>query len=257
MNILTNILFVIAFIECHSTTHKKLYHKETYRAYVITTNKNDARASHTKKLLEDLSFQVDFVVGAFKLNMTRDMKIASIRNATREALIAVATGTDKFAYIFEDDIGLAPNEEGRHVTAADIRLFHSEWIKSNYLPGAVYVGVCLQWIKNNGNCPNISLPDPHPPRTAYHCCGTCHHAIAYSRSGAQQLLEIIKDHEPNIIPVDRLLFNWCRRAQGEFWVRGWNHRSLNQITHRGWFFQDRNRHKTVKDRNNNSTTVSQ
>jgi hypothetical protein len=256
MNILTCLWTLIFLcVQSNCTKHDRFYRSDRITAYVITTNASDIRAIDSRRLLEGLNFQVQFIIGHFKAKMTRDVKIASIRNATMEALKAVATGTEKFAYIFEDDIGLAPDNKGRQVTAADIGSFHSEWSESNLVPSVVYAGVCLQWTKNNGNCPSLNPPDSSPPHTAYHCCGTCHHAMAYSRSGAQQLLDKINQNAPQIIPVDRLLLNWCRSSESGFWVRGWSHQSPLLDTHRGWFFQDRNKYKTVKDSNNNHTTI--
>jgi hypothetical protein len=206
--------------------------KESRVAYLITLDEKSNRSYSTKTVLEKLGFVVLTVhppyIGESYLEKTVSNKLAFMKVFRK-----IKSGTDEWAYIFEDDVTLHKNHGTNNVLA--------EIMQGETLYGSLfqYVGLCKS-THTLALSINVSKS-----------CGRCAHALGMSRRGVQRLLDYIDNSNDVLLDseltpqnepyMDAIIEAWCLQ-EGGFNVVGPVQTSEGTFsTHIGMFIQDRTR----------------
>jgi len=200
---------------------------EIRNAYVLSVDINSSRALHTKKLLQQIGFNV-FPIPCIKAlsNSEYDKVISNKRSMMYIYQLIVDSG-DQWSYVFEDDIN-----------TLDPTLTLSEIIKYEKISTMTfYLGLCRYSSDETlkmGHFLHIENP-------VYTISGNCRglHAIGLSHNGARKLLKFAKGTKNETeIYMDIILEKFCKKYPANI-VR---YDLESYITgHRGVIFQDRNK----------------
>jgi hypothetical protein len=205
-------------------------------AYVITTSTSQPRAQQTMRLLGGLGFSVTPVLAQPPLTSSALSKVWSNRNTIITTLqLHLRHSSSDWAYIFEDDIAVA---------AVDVSAVEVSHFSSSSHSQFQYLGVCV---------PPYHIQAGENYGTS--ACGRCAHAMAISKKGIADLLDFVTTSArpdffgevPQQQPYfDVIVESWCNeRSDGGFPVLQGHIISPQDESHRGAFYQDRQRWQTT------------
>ena len=186
-------------------------------AYLLTTNAQSPRAVFSKKVLENIGFNV-IIVAAI---LNRD-KVLSNKISMMHIYNMIHQSHDEWAYVFEDDINVV---EPIHID----KIIEYEKISQMFF----YLGCCMmndgETLQNTGYVVNN--------KPVIQICGGVRglHGIGISRHGAYKLLEFATNHKN--LYMDCILEDFSKLYPANI-VR-YDLVSPQIIGHRGVLFQDR------------------
>lgn len=192
------------------------------RAYILTTDLNSERSQFCRQLLSDIGFETVLVEAT-----PHENKILSNRISMTEIYKKIYSSTDaEWSYVFEDDINILDKVEMKELMAY-------EDISSKFF----YLGCCG---------PNNVVKTEHEinNQPVYKINGGYVkglHAVAFSKQGICEFLQLINREEDQSCPMDVILEKFAQaikpnivRYDLESYIKG----------HQGLFFQDRIRFPT-------------
>jgi len=184
-------------------------------SYVLTCDENTERSQFSKRVLEYVGFDVNFIKC-----IPDDNKVLSNKKSMLQIYEMVASGNEDWVYIFEDDINILE----------DIKI--DEIIKYETISSIFfYLGVCCYNRLSSNKKHKIENKDV--TIVSGNVRGL--HAIALSKQGANELLKFSQYYE-NIEYMDMILENFSKKYPANV-VRYDLESYING--HRGIFFQDR------------------
>jgi len=202
-----------------SADEKRHSSQVPYTAYVLSMDKDSLRSKHTEKTLNTVGFKVEYITPQTRGNAISD-KLWSNKMAFLNLLEKyLESNSTSWLYIFEDDITAHSG-----TSLQDIRDIEARSTKF------VYLGICgtsVQFFLQSWTLQNQGK------------CGTCAHAMGFSRKGAQEFMAFSQEKtDMNATNFDVVVAAWCL-SLGGFPVLRFDLRSPQIEGHRGVFFQDR------------------
>ena len=190
-------LLLFCFL-CFST-HVIALHKVANRvAYVVSLNESSKRFKRTAQILQSKGLNVEFIKPDFRGTSVKQKTISN-KLALLRALEKVASGSEPWGYLFEDDI----------VEHEYSKLSLSTLLKAeNTATLCLYLGVCL----------------PNDVTLQTRVCGRCAHAMGFSKRGAEKFLRFATVDRPiqqfsrpskTVTPLEEPYFDvivdtWCQ-----------------------------------------------
>jgi hypothetical protein len=194
------------------------------KCYVLTCNEKSERTQFSKHLLEKIGFEVNL----FKAVPNKD-KVLSNKISMMQIYNIIAHGEDEWVYVFEDDINIL-----EEVKIDEIIKY--ETISSQFF----YLGVC-ESIPAKHSTSDIKI-DGYTVETVSENKSACLHAIALSKDGAKELLEM--SHNSSEEYMDVIVNQFAMKYKANI-VRYDLHVSDSESSHRGLFYQDRNQFEST------------
>jgi len=193
------------------------------KAYLLSTNLNSERTIFSRKILE----QVGFDVILFQSIYNDDKLLSHILSYIEILKTIKDSGSDDWTYVFEDDINILENIKIDEI-------IEYEKISNEYF----YLGICI-YNYNNSKYINNDIRGHKVYELSGYIRGA--HAIAYSKIGVINILNYIKSFD-KIECVDMILELYSFknpvnvvRFDLESYIKD----------HRGIFFQDQKRFKST------------
>jgi len=151
------------------SAHEKRHRSQVlYTAHVLSMDQDYLRAKHTERTLNTVGFKVEFITPQPRGNSISDKLWSNKMDFLNVLETYLESNNTSWLYIFEDDITAHNGTSLQNIQ--DVEASSTDFI---------YLGICgtsvqffLQWwtLKNQGKC------------------GTCAHAISFSRKGAQEFM---------------------------------------------------------------------
>lgn len=183
-------------------------------AYLLTCDKKSYRTISSKKILEEIGFDVKMISC-----ISNENKVLSNKLGMQIIYELIKKENEEYSYVFEDDINLVEK-----ISIEEIAQY--EEISKMFF----YLGCCLC----DGGVKNIGLKIYEHEVFAVSGGVRCLHAIGLSKMGAKELLNFSK--KTNEIYMDIILEEFSKKYPANI-VRFDLESPLNQ-GHRGIVFQD-------------------
>jgi hypothetical protein len=186
-------------------------------AYILTLDPESERAVFSKKVLENIGFDIIFVKA-----ILHDDRILSNRISMQYIYSLIVNSENDYTYVFEDDINI--NEEIHLDEIIEYEKFSEMFF---------YLGLCEYGSTNNENT-GIKINNHTVHRKAGSCRGL--HAIGLSKNGAKSLLDLS-------IKLDEIYMDGVLEKLSEIYPANIVRYDLESYIkgHRGIIYQDRNR----------------
>jgi hypothetical protein len=198
-------------------------------AYILTAGNNPKRAERSEKILKDIGFETK-IIQAIPANspICGGNKVKSNYLSFKTILEQAVLASEDWFYFFEDDIALV-----EEISLSEIIQY--EKISSELF----YLGCCLP--TGAKGIPTEHIINSHIvyELEGAHCCL---HALAFSKKGAKNLLEILSLKNKQSKYADRVVGEFAQ-TQKVFCVR-YDLKSPQCSGHRGILFQDRQTFKS-------------
>ncbi len=169
--------------------------KQRRNAYLLTINKDSNRAIFSKKILEDIGFDVITVIA-----IPHEDKVLSNKISMQHIYEMIINSEEDYAYVFEDDINIVETIKLEEII---------EYEKISEL--FFYLGLCeIRWMINK--CTSITdyIINGHD---VYSKLGGIRglHAIGFSKEGAKRVLEYSKTKMNHERYMDEILDFFARQ----------------------------------------------
>mmetsp|Transcript_25816 Transcript_25816/g.63241 ORF Transcript_25816/g.63241 Transcript_25816/m.63241 type:complete len:302 (+) Transcript_25816:120-1025(+) len=211
-------------------------------AYLISVNETSARTVFSQGILKRVGFSKIKLEMAPNMGPTVKDKTKSNKYAQLSIYKKIASGSEPWGYLFEDDINLCRSQSHLPQTIQFSVLndlvcqsHNDETCLENQNEDFIYLGICSpEQIQGKGITSRF--------------CGRCAHAYGVSRIGARRLIEYEKSYliKGKRHFMDAVVDSYCRESGG-FPVSDIQCQRIDADRHFGSFLQDQNQFPPIID----------